>query len=71
MMATVTVSPKFQVVIPQEVREAMGLKRGQKLTVYRKGEDIVLTPQITIAEARGMLAGLTNDFVRDKSDRES
>lgn len=36
-MATATISPKYQVVIPKEVREKLNLKSGQKMTVVAKG----------------------------------
>ena len=36
-MATTTISPKYQVVIPKDVREKLHLKSGQKMTVVTKG----------------------------------
>lgn len=54
-MTLVTVSPKFQVVIPQEVREAMGLRAGQKLRVLQYGGRIELVPVEPAANLRGML----------------
>lgn len=69
-MASVTVSPKFQVVIPQVVRERMKLRPGQKLAVFYTGGSIKLVPVIPIEDARGLFKGLVNDFQRDKSDRD-
>ena len=70
MMATVTVSPKYQVVIPQELRRKMNVKPGQKLEAMLWGDHFVLVPKRSIAEVRGLFAGLVNDFQRDKTDRE-
>jgi AbrB family looped-hinge helix DNA binding protein len=68
-MATVTVSPKFQVVIPQDVREQMQIRPGQKLRAMAWGKGIVLLPELGISGLRGLSRDLPNDFVRDKSDR--
>ncbi len=70
MMATVTVSPKYQVVIPLELRRRMNIKPGQKLEAMAWGGQIVLVPKRPVEEIRGMFAGLTNDFRREKQDRE-
>ena len=56
-MTTVTVSPKYQVVIPKEIRERMGIKPGQKMRMVQYGVKIELIPVISIAEARGMFKG--------------
>ncbi len=68
-MNTVTVSPKFQVVIPQKVREMLGVKVGQKLTVLAYDNRIVLIPTRPIQEARGSLKGMDTDAERDEADR--
>mgnify|MGYP000238801669 CR=1 FL=1 len=54
-MTLVTVSPKFQVVIPREVREAMGIRVGQKLRVVQYGGRIELVPVEPAANLRGLL----------------
>ncbi len=69
-MTSVTVSPKFQVVIPLDVRSSMKLKPGQKLEVFYKGHSIKLVPVIPIEEAYGMFKGLVNNFEREKTDRD-
>ncbi len=56
-MQAVTLSPKFQVVIPRPVRERMGLKAGQKLTVVEYEGRIELIPEKEIADLRGLLKG--------------
>ncbi|OQX11512.1 MAG: AbrB family transcriptional regulator [Desulfobulbaceae bacterium A2] len=64
-MQSVTVSPKFQVVIPKIIREAMGLRPGQQLQVIEYEGRIELIPDRDIAELRGFLKGIDTDFVRE------
>ena len=64
-MATVTVSPKFQVVIPQEVREAMDLQPGEKLQVFQFENRIELIPLRTAKQMRGFLRGIDTTVDRD------
>lgn len=68
-MNTVTVSPKFQVVIPREVREALKVKAGQKMRVIAYDSHVVLIPVRPIQEARGTLKGIETDVQREKEDR--
>jgi len=68
-MNSVTVSPKFQVVIPQKVREMLGVKAGQKMTVLAYDNRIVLIPTRPIQEARGSLKGIDTNVERDEEDR--
>ncbi|MBP1719098.1 MAG: AbrB family transcriptional regulator [Deltaproteobacteria bacterium] len=68
-MDTVTVSPKFQVVIPQRVRERVGLKPGTKLQVISFDDRIELVPVRPMREMRGFLKGLDRTFQRDEEDR--
>jgi AbrB family looped-hinge helix DNA binding protein len=67
-MQTVTVSPKFQVVIPKDIREAMRLRPGQKLKVIEYEGRIELIPDRDISELKGFLKGINTDFERE-SDR--
>jgi AbrB family looped-hinge helix DNA binding protein len=64
-MLSVTVSPKFQVVIPQRVREAMGLAPGVKLQVVHYENRIELIPVRPASALRGSLRGVPNDFERE------
>ena len=64
-MQTVTVSPKFQVVIPKEIREAMGLRPGQKLKVIEYDGRIELIPDRDISELKGFLKGINTEFERE------
>ena len=68
-MNSVTVSPKFQVVIPQKVREMLGIKAGQKMTVLAYDNRIVMIPTRPIQEARGSLKGMDTNAERDEDDR--
>ncbi|MBI4167884.1 MAG: AbrB/MazE/SpoVT family DNA-binding domain-containing protein [Candidatus Aenigmarchaeota archaeon] len=68
-METVKVSPKFQVVIPKNVRESMGIKAGEKLVVIEKGRSIHLIPITDIRKARGMAKGVDTKNLRDESER--
>ena len=65
-MQTVTVSPKFQVVIPREVRESLQLRPGQKLQVVEYAGRIELIPERDIADLRGFLKGIDTNFEREK-----
>ena len=63
-MDTVTVSPKFQVVIPLKVREALRLKPGQKIQVIPYEGRIELVPVQPIRRGRGFLKGIDTDVKR-------
>jgi AbrB family looped-hinge helix DNA binding protein len=68
-MGVVTVSSKYQVVIPQDVREKMNLKPGQKVIVVEKGGVVHLIPEKPIKELRGFVKGVTTDKLRHEEDR--
>jgi AbrB family looped-hinge helix DNA binding protein len=63
------VSPKFQVVIPKEIREAMGLEVGQELQVVAKVGAIMLVPERPLSALRGFARGIRTDRLREKKDR--
>ncbi|MFZ5773664.1 MAG: AbrB/MazE/SpoVT family DNA-binding domain-containing protein [Thermodesulfobacteriota bacterium] len=65
-MQTVTVSPKFQVVIPRNVRDSLHLRPGQKMQVVVYEGRIELIPDRDISELRGFLKGINTEFVREK-----
>jgi AbrB family looped-hinge helix DNA binding protein len=69
-MDTVTISSKFQVVIPSEVRKLFNLKPGQKLAFipYKGTLRVVIIPPIETA--RGMLKGLNTEGIREEIDEE-
>jgi AbrB family looped-hinge helix DNA binding protein len=64
-MDTVTLSPKFQVVIPQAIREALQLKAGEKLRVLRYANRVELIPVRPIQEMRGFLRGMDTTIERE------
>jgi len=65
-METTRVSPKYQVVIPRRVREAMNLKPGTRLQVVQFDERIELIPLRSAQSLRGSLPGLDTRVVRDE-----
>jgi AbrB family looped-hinge helix DNA binding protein len=65
-METVTVSPKFQIVIPRAVREAMGIRAGQKIRVIPIGNRIELVVVKPIKSMRGMFKGIDTTVPREK-----
>jgi AbrB family looped-hinge helix DNA binding protein len=64
-MAAVTVSPKFQVVIPKEIREKFGLLPGQKIQVVVYGDRIELIPVMPAKRMRGFLKGIDTRVPRE------
>ncbi len=64
-METVTVSPKFQVVIPRKVRESLDIRPGQKVQVIRYEDRIELLPVRPVRETRGFLEGIDTEVERD------
>ena len=57
-MATVTVSTKYQVVIPRAIRDSMDIRPGQKVQVICYGDRFELIPLRPIQEIRGFLRGI-------------
>lgn len=68
-MTDVTVSPKFQVVIPKAIREALGIRPGARLHAVRYQGRIELIPVRPLKKARGFLPGIDTIVPRDP-DRE-
>jgi AbrB family looped-hinge helix DNA binding protein len=68
-MDAVTVSPKFQVVIPLKVRQMLRIKSGQKMQVIAYNNRVVMIPVRPIQEARGSLKGIDTTIERDEEDR--
>jgi AbrB family looped-hinge helix DNA binding protein len=64
-MHTVTVSPKFQVVIPKEVRKALNLRPGQRMQVVEHEGRIEFIPERDFKELRGFLKGINTEFKRE------
>lgn len=64
-MDAVTVSPKYQVVIPQAVREALGLAPGVKMQVVQYEDRIEFIPVRPARKLRGSLRGIDTTVPRD------
>jgi len=65
-MTMVTISPKFQVVIPKAIRESLGLKPGQKVQAVAIEGRIELIPVRPVKEMRGFLRGIDTTVEREK-----
>ena len=65
-MQLVTVSPKYQIVIPKAVREALDLQPGQKMQVVEYDGRIELIPERDIKDLRGFLKGINTEFNREE-----
>ena len=68
-MATVKISSKFQVVIPEEVRKKANIKPGQKVVVIEKDGIISIIPQRNMRDLKGSMKDLSTDNIRDEGDR--
>ncbi len=65
-MQTVTLSSKFQVVVPGTIRKSLGLLPGQKMQVFLYNNRIEMIPKKPIKEARGFLTGIDTTVTREK-----
>lgn len=65
-MTTVTVSPKYQIVIPKEIREANGIAPGQKIQMISHRNRIHLVPIEPMENLRGFLKGMDTTLERDE-----
>ena len=68
-MGTVTVSPKYQVVIPARIREEFRIRAGDKMAVVVKHGILSYVPIRPFDRTRGMTPGLDTKGLRDKHDR--
>jgi len=64
-MQSVTVSPKYQVVIPKPIRDTLRLRPGQKMQIIEFEGRIELLPEIPIKELRGFLKGINTELNRE------
>jgi len=65
-MVAVTVSPKFQVVIPKDVRESMGITPGQKVQMLTYCNRIELIPIKPMNKMKGFIKGIDTEVPRDE-----
>lgn len=68
-MDKVTVSSKYQVVIPKDVRRKLKVRPGQKLAVFIKGSSISLVCDRPLESLRGIMRGVEVKDLREKKDR--
>lgn len=69
-MTTSLLSPKYQIVIPKEVRRTLNLKPGQRLNVIEKDGHIEIRPILTPEQLLGILKDKSHiAFQREKTDR--
>jgi AbrB family looped-hinge helix DNA binding protein len=68
-MPDVTVSPKYQIVIPREIRNSLRIRPGQRLSVVANEFSITLLTERSIKEMEGFLRSVSGDFAREP-DRE-
>lgn len=64
-MQSVTVSPKYQVVIPKSIRENLQLRPGQKMQVVEFEGRIELIPEVDIKQLHGFLKGINTEIKRE------
>jgi len=65
-MQSVTLLPKYQIVIPKTVRKTLNLRPGQEMQVVEYAGRIELIPERDIKELRGFLKGIHTEFEREK-----
>lgn len=68
-MDTVTLSSKFQLVLPRGPRERLRLRPGMRITVLDKGGVIFLVPERPLRAYRGIARGVNVKGLREKKDR--
>ena len=68
-METITLSKKFQIVIPKKTRENLGFEPGQKLVLIEKGNSVELVKIGNIKSAMGIAKGVSAKNPRDESER--
>ena len=64
-MASVALSPKYQIVIPKAIRRALKLVAGQKLEVELVGDRVELRPERAMRDMRGRWPGIDSTIVRE------
>jgi AbrB family looped-hinge helix DNA binding protein len=67
-METVKVSKKYQVVIPEKLRQAANIKPGDKMVAIARHGILQYVPVRDVKETRGMIKGLDSSGLRDESD---
>ncbi|GAB1722907.1 MAG: AbrB/MazE/SpoVT family DNA-binding domain-containing protein [Nitrospira sp.] len=68
-MSMTTISSRFQIVIPKDVREKLHLVPQQRLQVLEKGGVIALVPEAPLKSLKGALKGMSKTGIREKKNR--
>jgi len=68
-MDTVTISSKYQIVIPRAIRERWGIEPGQKVRLVLYNNFLEVIPVMEIKESRGLLKDMSSHIERDEEDR--
>ncbi len=68
-MDIVTVSSKYQIVIPRAIREKWNIRPGQRVRLIVYGNRLEVVPVRNIKEGRGFLKGMSSDIEREEQDR--
>jgi AbrB family looped-hinge helix DNA binding protein len=69
-MPAVTLSNRFNITVPKEVRESQGWKPGQRLAFIPRGSGYELVPVPKLGDLRGIAKGADTTSYRDQSDRD-
>ena len=70
-MTSVSLSPKFQIVIPKDVRRALNLVAGQRMEARVVGDRVELVPELPITSIRGMCRGINTDAPNDLEEAQA
>lgn len=65
-MESLTISPKFQVVIPKSIRDSLNLVPGQKVQAVLYDNRVELIPVLPMKRMRGFLKGIDTQIKREK-----
>ena len=65
-MNSLTLSPKYQIVIPKKIRDVMQLHTGEKLQIFKYDNRIELIPVREIRNIKGILSGIDTKIIREK-----
>jgi AbrB family looped-hinge helix DNA binding protein len=68
-MPRVTISPKFQIVIPREIRQKLRLRPGQQIMLFERNGIITAIPDLPLQKFRGILKGMSPAGVRERQER--
>ncbi|OGT45320.1 MAG: AbrB family transcriptional regulator [Gammaproteobacteria bacterium RIFCSPHIGHO2_12_FULL_41_20] len=69
-MHSATLSSKFQICIPKELRQELHIKAGQTFIFIPHGNSIQLVPDRDMKDIRGMMTGASTGNIRDRQDRQ-